>query len=673
MDKQSYLRLVEEIREHDQRYYEANRPRIADSDYDALLARLKNIEAAHPEWALADSPSRKLGDRPVGGFKTTAHRAPMLSMDNTYSDDELRDFDARVRKVLKDLGDEPVEYAVELKVDGVSLSVTYENGSLVRALTRGDGARGDDVTANFRTLKSVPHKVQLKKVRAWPALIEVRGEIYLSRDRFVKMNAEREEAGLAVFANPRNAAAGSLKLLESEAAAERGLDFLAHGIGFSSESPAPTQGELRDAYACAGFGLQPESRVVSGIEKVIGICREWSERRHKLPYETDGMVVKVNRFDLQARLGSTAKSPRYMIAYKFKAERARTRLLDILVQVGRTGVLTPVAVLEPVELSGSTVARATLHNEDEIERLGLKIGDAVLIEKSGEIIPQIVSVLAAERKGKEKKFVMPRSCPECRSEVSRASGEVAVRCPNPECPAQVRERILHFASRKAMDIEGLGDALVEQLVTKKLVRSVPDIYRLTAEGLSQLDRMGEKSADNLIRAIDASRVRGLERALFALGIRHVGERSARELAVRFRTLQALEAASEAELQQMNEVGPVVAASIRDFFSQPANRELVKGLAAAGVDFSSKTERVQGGLLDGKTFVVTGSLEEYSRESIHEKILLLGGRTADSVSSKTAYLIAGSDAGSKLEKAKKLGVQILTEQDFNKLIRKGGKS
>lgn len=668
--RKEYLSLVQTVREHDRKYYGDARPQVSDSEYDKLMARLKKMEADHPDWVLPDSPTRKLGDRPTAGFQTGEHRVPMLSIDNTYSDDELREFDARVLKGLKLPAGTAVRYAVELKIDGVSLSLTYRGGRLVRALTRGDGARGDDVTANVLGIRSIPHTI--KGVKRWPAEIEVRGEIYLSRERFLAINAEREEEGLPVFANPRNSAAGSLKLLESGAAAERGLEFLAHGVGFVSEPFVASQGELRAAYEKAGFALQPESRVPEGIEAVIRVCHEWAERRRRLPYETDGMVVKVDAIELQERLGFTAKSPRFMIAYKYEAEQARTRLLDILVQVGRTGVLTPVAVLEPVLLSGSTVARATLHNEDEIERLDLRIGDQVLIEKSGEIIPQIVSVLKEKRKGKEKKFTMPRTCPACGSDAVRTEGEVAVRCTSPSCPAQLRARILHFAGRKAMDIEGMGDAIVDQLTERGMVKELSDIYRLKPDEVAELDRMAQKSADNLIRAIDASRSRGLERALFALGIRHVGERSARELAVRFGSMAALAAATEQELQQMDEVGPVVAASVAKFFSQSANRKLLAKLEAAGVDLTSKTVRVEGGPLEGKTLVVTGTLEGYTRDSIHETIRLNGGKTADSVSAKTAYLVAGADAGSKLAKAQKLGVPVLTEREFDQLIRKGKK-
>ena len=672
-DRKEYQRLIAEVREHDRRYYEENRPQVSDAAYDALLRRLKKIEAEHPEWADPASPTKSLGDRPAGpasGFTTVEHRAPMLSIDNTYSDDELREFDVRVQKGLKLEPGTLVTYTVELKIDGVSLSLTYRDGALERALTRGDGTSGDDVTANVRAIPDIPKKV--RAVKGWPEVIEVRGEIYLSRERFMQINTKREEEGLAVFANPRNAAAGSLKLLESDAAAERGLQFLAHGVGHVSAPFAGSQRELRAAYQKAGFPLQPESRSADGADAVIRICREWQEKRFGLPYETDGMVVKVDSFESQAKLGLTAKSPRYMIAYKFPAAQARTRLLDILVQVGRTGVLTPVAVLEPVELSGSTVARATLHNEDEIERLGLKIGDAVMIEKSGEIIPQIVSVLKEERKGREKKFTMPSECPVCGSGVRREEGEVAVRCVNAACPAQLKARVLHFAGRKAMDIEGLGDALVDQLVEKGLVKELTDIYRLKTADLEVLERMGEKSADNLVRAIDASRARGLERVLFALGVRHVGERSARELAVHYGSMEKLAQATEVELQQMEEVGPVVAESVRSFFAQSSSRKLVRALADLGVALEAKTRRTEGGPLAGKTLVVTGSLEGYTRDSIHETIRLHGGKTSESVSAKTAYLVAGSDAGSKLEKAKKLGVRVLTEKEFNTLIREGDK-
>ncbi|MBF0253782.1 MAG: NAD-dependent DNA ligase LigA, partial [Candidatus Omnitrophica bacterium] len=594
-----------------------------------------------------------------------AHRAAMLSIDNTYSAEELMAFHERVVKNLGS-GAADLPYFVEPKIDGVSISLSFERGKLIRALTRGDGQAGDDVTANIREIGSVPN--HLKPGTSLPEFLEVRGEIFMMRSDFAQMNEARSCEGLSVFANPRNAAAGSLKLLESGQVGSRKLRFLAHGVGYRSDKNISTHEDLMKAYRIAGVPVEPNARLCCGIQSAMDACLAWQNRRAELGFDVDGMVVKVNEFALQERLGFTAKSPRFMIAYKFPAERVRTRLKEIRVQVGRTGVLTPVAELEPVTVSGSTVSRATLHNEDEIDRLGLKIGDAVLIEKSGEIIPQIVSVLQAERTGRERLFRMPQRCPDCGSEVRREPEEVAARCVSAACPAQARARLLHFASRRAMDIEGLGDALVAQLVDRGWVRTLSDVYHLDAQRLMGLERMGEKSAANLLAALAESRGRGLARLIYGLGIRHVGVRSAGQLARHFGSIENLMNADAASLERIQEVGPVMAASVVEFFARPENRKLVRALQEAGV-LTSETRNSQGarGPLDGKTFVLTGSLERHTREEMRERIEARGGRVASAVSSRTDYLVAGADPGSKLDRARALGVSVVTETEIEKQL------
>ena len=667
MNKRDYLKLVREVHKHNRYYYELHTPRFTDQEYDRLMRELKDTEKKHPEWITPESPTQTTGEKPQAHFATVQHRVPMLSMDNTYSEDEFLDFDERVRKGLKAVADDQIEYVVELKIDGVSISLTYSEGKLNRGVTRGDGVQGDDVTPIIHAIASVPNK--LKSTASLPSELEVRGEIFMKRSDFAKLNESRQEEGLNVFANPRNATAGSLKLLESEIVAQRRLQFYGHSVGYASQGKIKTQADLLETYHKAGIPVQRQRYLCVGAESVLKRCREWREKRESLPYDVDGMVVKVNSFEFHRRLGTTAKSPRYLIAYKFPAERVKTKLLDIKVQVGRTGVLTPVAHMEPVQVSGTTVSRSTLHNEDEISRLGLKIGDKVLIEKSGEIIPQVVEALKKERTGHEKVFHMPRQCPDCHSKVQREPGEVATRCVNVNCPSQIRARILHFASRRAMDIEGLGDAIVQQLVERKHVKTLADLYRLTEEKVMNLERMGKKSAGNLLHAMDNSRSQDLSRVIFGLGIRHVGIRSAQHLARNFRDMHALAHAQLEDLVALGDIGPVMAESIVHFFKTAENRALLKEFKALGVNLVSKLTAPKSSKLKGKTVVVTGVLKSYTRDEIQETIEEYGGKASSAVSSKTDYVLVGESPGSKLEKAKKLGIPVLNEEAFNKLIKK----
>lgn len=649
------------IARHDRLYYELGRTEISDREYDDLVRELRSIETEHPELRSPDSPTIRVGGRPTRSFVTVQHRVPMLSIDNAYDKDELAQFDERLRKALQ--GRDP-EYVVELKIDGVSLALLYEDGVLVRALTRGDGTAGDDITVNARTISDIPSR--LEKAVSLSGPLEVRGEVYLPIRAFRALNEGRVKAGDEVFANPRNAAAGSLKLLDPKIVAERKLRFFAHSVGQYDADHFGRHTDLLEYFKKAGLPVEPHVRVCRSIQEVYAACDHWETRRQELGYETDGLVIKLNDLADQRRMGATAKCPRWAVAYKFAPERARTRLLDIIVQVGRTGVLTPVAQLEPVALAGTTVSRATLHNADEVARLDARIGDRVSVEKSGEIIPKVVEVLKNERTGRERAFAMPTRCPVCGAQVRREEEEAAHRCVSASCPAQLKARILHFASRKAMDIEGLGEALVDQLVDKGLVHDLSELYALTADRLAGLDRMGERSAANLIEQLERSKTRELPRFVFALGIRHVGATSARALAEAFGELEALAAADAARLERVDAVGPVMAGSLVAFFADKANRELLRRLAAAGVRPSPVTTAPSGGPLSGKTYVLTGTLTACTREEAAERIAALGGKVASSVSKKTTGVIAGTDPGSKLDAARKLGVPVLDEKDFAKL-------
>jgi DNA ligase (NAD+) len=660
--------LRRQIAHHDRLYYEQAKPEISDREYDALYRELVDLERAHPELLTPDSPTQKVGGRPQGAFAQVRHLVPMQSLDNTYSAQEIGDFVERLRRLLPG---EEIPFTIEPKVDGVAICLLYEKGRLVRAATRGDGTTGDEVTRNIRTIGVIPAKLHGEV----PDVLEVRGEVYLPKETFARINAERDDQGLPTFANPRNAAAGTLKQLDPNIVAERKLSAVFYGYGAVEPASALPErmeeffGQLKEW----GLPVNPRHWLARDAAEVMAAITELGAIRRDFPFETDGAVIKADRIAQHARLGSTSKAPRWAIAYKYEPEQARTRLLDITVQVGRSGVLTPVAELEPVFVAGSTVSRATLHNEEEIARKDLRIGDWVLVEKAGDVIPAVVKVLTEERDGSEKEFRMPTLCPVCGSAVSRAEGEVAVRCANPGCAAQARRRIEYFAGRTAMDIEGLGEAMVTQLCDAGLVNDVADLYTLTAEQLLPLERMGEKSVSNLLSAIDASRNQPLWRLLAALGIPHLGVTVARTLAASFGTLDRLAAASEEELVAVEEIGPIMATAIHGWFRDSSVITLVEKLRAAGLNFGERDPKgaapAAEGPLKGTTWVLTGTLS-IPREEAAELIRAKGGKVSGSVSAKTTYLLAGEEAGSKLEKAQKLGVTILDEEAFRKLVDGG---
>lgn len=663
--KEKIERLRELIRYHDRKYYVENSPRISDHEYDKLMRELIELERAHPEFMSPDSPTQRVAGKPLKIFPVVEHKAPMLSMDNTYSADELREFDERVRKNLG--RGKKYEYAAELKFDGVSVSLLYEKGLFIRGATRGDGLRGDDVTSNLKTIHSIPLKLEGATGRKLPSSVEVRGEAYMPRDAFLKLNKEKARQKEELFANPRNAAAGSLKLLDPGLVAKRSLDAFIYGVGHYEGVEFKSQHQILDYLKDVGFRVNPHYKLCADIEEVIKFCDSWEKKRKDLDYNIDGMVVKVDGIEDQRQLGATSKSPRWMIAYKFPAQRVATKLLDISVQVGRTGALTPVAILKPVFVSGTTVSRASLHNEDEIKRQDVRIGDTVLIEKAGEIIPQVVGVLKEKRRGKEKRFIMPKRCPVCGGQTGRFGDEVATRCDNISCPAQLKERIIHFASRNAMDIEGMGIAIVEQLVDKKLVKDYGDIYFLKKETVAPLERMAEKSAQNLIDAIEKSKQNNLSRLIYGLGIRHVGGHIADVLASNFGSMDKLKAAGLQEIEGIQEIGPVVAQSIYDFFKSKETYRILEKLKAKGVNMKDEG-RARGGRFEGMTFVLTGALSSFARSDAEELIKRQGGRVSDSVSRNTDYVIVGERPGSKYDTAKKLGVRIIEETEFRKMLR-----
>lgn len=651
------------IEQHNRRYYQEAAPTISDREYDELYRELAELEKQHPELVAPDSPTQKVGGAPLSAFSQVTHRAPMLSLDNTYSEEEVAEFYARLQRLLPD---EKIPVVIEPKVDGVAVSLLYENGRLKYAATRGDGTVGDDITQNVRTIRSVP---TILKGDA-PRVLEIRGEVYMEKRGFAQLNEARIKEGLPPFANPRNSAAGSLKQLDSAITAQRPLGIVLYGTGALEGAELSRHSELFPLLKELGLKTPEHWWIADSIDEVLGAIRELDRIRRDFIYETDGAVVKVDSFKQRQALGFTAKSPRWAIAYKYAAERVETRLHDILIQVGRTGTLTPVAALEPVFVSGSTVARATLHNEDEIKRKDIRIGDVVVIEKAGEVIPAVVSVRADLRSGAEREFQMPASCPECGSVVQKDEGQVAIRCVNAQCPAQVRRRIEHFASRGAMDIEGFGEAMVTQLVSKGLVRDVGDIYSLDAEKLGTLERVGEKTIRNLLDATETSKGRPLWRLIFALGVLHVGVTSSRALASHFRSIDGLMNSSADELQRIPDVGEVVGASIHAFFQEPANRDVIARLEAAGVrmvdDEPALSADGAASPFAASTWVITGTLSQ-PRDEIAETIIARGGKVSGSVSKKTSYLLAGEDAGSKLEKAKKLGVRVLDEAEFAKML------
>lgn len=665
MDKRDIKKKIDElksvIRRHDRLYYVQNAPEISDGEYDRMYRQLKDLEAEYPDLVTPDSPTQRVGGGPAKGFSTVKHIVPMLSMDNTYSAQEIRDFDNRVRKNLKG---RKVEYVVELKFDGVSISLLYEKGAFIRGATRGDGENGEDVSANLKTIKSVPLAFD-DKVKKIPVAIEVRGEVYMTKSAFGRINRGKEDEGEELFANPRNAAAGSLKLLDPKEVAKRGLNVFAWGIGHCEGMDFKKHMEVLEYLKDAGFKVNPHYKLCTGIEDVIAFCDSWESKKESLDFNIDGMVLKVNDISDREILGYTSKSPRWAIAYKFPAEKALTEVLDVVFGVGRTGAVTPVAILEPVQLSGTTVSRATLHNFDEVERLGVKIGDKVYVEKSGEIIPKVLSVAKEKRTGKEKSIKIPGKCPVCGSGLVRDPEEVALRCENVACPAQIKETVLHFASRNAMDIDGMGEAIVDQLVDQGLIKDYGDIYALKTEDVMKLDRMAAKSAANLIEAIDKSRSNELSRLVYGLGIRHVGERAAWVLAEAFGSIDSIKKATVEELLNIRDMGPVAAGSVRDFFASEENLSVIKKLESAGLKVTPPKKDASA-KLSGKTVVITGTLESMSRQEAEDIVRRLGGSASSSVSKKTDILVAGQEPGSKLEKARTLGVRVVTEEEFKKI-------
>ncbi|HEY1525413.1 MAG TPA: NAD-dependent DNA ligase LigA [Candidatus Angelobacter sp.] len=658
--------LRETIRHHEHLYYVLDAPELPDAEFDRLMQELKRLEAAHPELITADSPTQRVGGKPLEGFLKVVHSRPMLSLDNAYNEQELRDWDRRVREMA---GNEKIEYVCELKLDGMSMALTYQQGRLFRGATRGDGTIGEDVTSNVRTMRSVPLSVQvttLKKAGV-PADFEVRGEVVIPLVAFERINEDRERHELSKFANPRNAAAGTIRVLEPNIVAQRRLDFYAYFLLVDGKFYPERHSDSLEALHALGFKVNPNHALVRDIDQILKFIAKCEQMRDTLGYEIDGVVIKINSTRTQQRLGFTGKAPRWAIAYKYAARNGTSRIEDILVQVGRTGKLTPVAALKPVLIGGTTVTRATLHNQDEIDRLGVKIGDWVMIERGGDVIPKVVKVIEdKEHPRGHKTFHMPERCPECGGHIVRIEGEADHRCVNTACPAKLRESILHFAARSVMNIEGMGESLVNQLSSRGLIKDLADIYELNKEKLLTLERVGEKSAANVLREIEQSRRLPLERVIYGLGIRFVGERTAKFLAEHFGSMDALMAASVDELQEVDEVGPRIATSIQEFFAEPRNRDLVKRL---GKYLTFKGEKRQRGTtLAGKTFVITGTLANYSREAAKKLVEDAGGKVSGSVSRKTDYVIAGEEPGSKLDKARELGVQVIDEKQMEQLAR-----
>ena len=661
--KQEIETLKQSLHEYDHLYYVKNSPIISDQEYDALLRRLEELEAAHPECVSPDSPTQRVGGKVDERFKAVVHPAPMLSLDNTYNVDEVRAFHQRVLRGLPDIPEDDIEYVVELKFDGLAVALTYEDGLLVSGATRGDGLQGEDITANLRTLRSVPLKIDTEPFKR----IEVRGEVFMPKKEFERINAKREAEGETPFANPRNAAAGALRLLDPAITAERRLDIFIYGVGFLSRNPFQTHYELQEKLSALRFPVNEHNRLCKNFESALALIEEFRDKREELDYEVDGLVIQLNSLAYRKKLGATSKFPRWAVAYKYEAEQAVSEIMDIVCQVGRTGSITPVAELRPVFVSGSTVSRATLHNEDEIKRKDIRVGDQVVIEKAGEIIPQVVRVIESSKE-RGAPFKMPTACPECQAPIYRAESEAVWRCVNSACPAQLKERLRYFASRKAMDIDHLGPAVIEQLVDSGQVKNFSDLYILKKDEVASLERLADKSAQNLIEEIEKSKSAGLSRFLHALGVRHVGQRTATLLARKFRSLKRLQETDYDELEKIGEIGPVIAESLKAFLDRDTNQQEIVKLREQGIlmeelgDFS-ETE----GLLEGRQFVLTGTLSRFTREEAKEKIQSLGGRVTSTISKKTDYLVAGDSAGSKLEKARQLGIKILDEEALQKLI------
>ena len=662
-EKEEVALLRNKIHRHDYLYYVKDSPEIPDREYDSLYHRLKELEGKYPECVTADSPTQRVGGKVDERFRKVVHPVPMLSLDNTFNVDEVRAFHQRVVKALPDIEESSIEYVVELKFDGLAVALTYENGKLVRGATRGDGVQGEDVTANLKTIRSIPLEISAEPFKK----IEVRGEVYMPRKEFQRLNVLREEVGESPFVNPRNAAAGALRVLDPAVTDSRKLGVFIYSVGFLDNNICETHSELQKNLASLRFPVNEHNRWCSNFEKTLALIEEWRTKKNDLDYEVDGLVIQLNSLAYRKRLGNTSKFPRWAVAYKYEAEQAETEVLEIVCQVGRTGSITPVANLEPVFVSGSTVSRATLHNEDEIRKKDIRVGDRVVIEKAGEIIPKVVRVVDLRSK-RNKPFKMPTLCPECQTRIFRPEGEAAWRCVNAACPAQLKERLKHFASRKAMDIDHMGPAVIDQLVESGRVKNFSDLYTLKQEEVVGLERLAEKSAKNLIDAIEKSKSAGLARLLFGLGVRHVGQRAASILAETFRSIKVLKETSFEDMESVMEIGPVIAESLKSFLDQEANMQDIENLSNSGVVVEDpEAARKEVGVLAGKQFVLTGTLSEFSRDEAKKKIESLGGRVTSAVSTKTDYIVVGKDAGSKLTKAKKIEITVLDEKEFQKLI------
>jgi DNA ligase (NAD+) len=653
-------RLREEIRRHEYLYFVKATPEISDRDFDAMMAALVQVEEVHPDWRTPDSPTLRVGGEPLEGFKTVRHTVPMLSLANGYSLEELRDFDGRVRRGLES---EQFEYTVELKIDGVGVSLRYDNGVFVEGISRGDGKRGDDITANLRTIGALPLRLRGRA----PERLEVRGEVFMLLADFHSLNEARRERGETEFANPRNLSAGTLKMLDPREVAARALNVYLYSVVEPERHGLENQMQALDWMSDLGLPVHPAARTAAGLGEVEEAIGEWSDRHRELPFETDGLVIKVNDFDSQTRLGATSKSPRWGLAYKFETESAVTQVLDIGLQVGRTGTVTPVAHLEAVLLSGTTVSRATLHNQEEIRRKDIRVGDWVEIEKGGEIIPKVIRVLTDRRSGKEKRFKMPQVCPVCGSSLVQEEGEVALRCDGASCPAQAKRRVLHWAARDALDITGLGEAVVDQLVDQGWVQTPADLYALTAAQIASLERQGEKSAENLVASLEESKRRSFDRVLFGLGIRHVGATLAATLAQRFGSFEELAGSTRDALEEIPDVGPIVADSLERFLHDSETHRLWRELGERGLDPQPVEAPPVAAVWEGLTFVLTGTLSLRNRSQAAAEITSLGGKIASSVSRKTDFVVAGEEAGSKLDRARELGVEVLDEQAFDRAL------
>jgi DNA ligase (NAD+) len=660
--KEKIEKLREQIRHHDYLYYGLGEPEIADKEYDSLMSQLLKLEAQFPEFKSLDSPTQRVGGVVLDKFNSVKHKAKMFSLDNTYSIEELKQWEERIKKSLTN---QAIEYVAELKIDGVSANLLYEKARFILGATRGDGATGEDITVNLKTVRAIPLTLKGKNI---PDSLEIRGEVYMAIKDLKELNREKEENNEAPFANPRNAASGSLNLLDSSIVAKRRLSFFAHSLGAASLDIFKNQWEFLQTLKHWGVCINPESRKFNNLGAVISYCQLWQEHRDKLAYEIDGVVIKVNSFSQQRSLGSTLKSPRWAVAYKFPAQQATTKVLDIRFNVGRTGTITPVAVLEPVECAGVVIRNSTLHNFDEIKRLGVKIGDKVLIERAGEVIPKVVKVITSVRTGKERSFNIPRKCPACNEPIVKEKEEdVAYRCINPSCPAQLARGLEHFSSRDAMDIEGMGEAVVSQLVNKKMVKSFADIYSLTQTDLAQLELFKEKKISNLLEAIAASRKRSLSRLIYALGIRHVGEKAAMTLANNFKTMDALMQTDKESLENILEIGPVMTESIYEFFRTSQAKKLIAQLKQAGLSMKESVAEVRKSNLTGKKIVFTGILSHFSRSQAERLAQDFGAEVGSSVSKQTDYVVVGQEPGSKLDKAKQLGVVVIDEKEFLRLI------